>query len=160
MTSKSCILVPSLNDGAETMKPQTLAQAANQVITQGADREPNYTKLNDYQKEQLAAQAFTEMQFPEEAYEALVASKEFKNKIAEALRESHIADRNVLLKELGQMLIKAVLQNTQEAVTDALNSAYTKLAAARQFYNDSYEAEVMLKEDIVQRTRDMHLAMR
>jgi ABC-type multidrug transport system fused ATPase/permease subunit len=97
---------------------QTLLQIARQIVTQGANRNPTYNTLNDYQRKQL-----TEV----------------------ALQYRH-------MKMVNSIVIKEI--------NEALDEAITSLAVMRQFYNDSYEAERMLRDDDAQRARDMNLAMR
>lgn len=150
---------------------KTLIQQAKEIVTQGANRNPYYSDLNDAQREQLTAAAIEAIQpvnkklagveiGNSEMIDEVVISKAFINKIIEALNEQNIADKNILLKELGEMLIKGAIKHCESDVTDAIDEAVLQLAKARHFYDDNYEVQRMIAADNAQRARDMQQGMR
>lgn len=113
-----------------------LEQQAQLIVDTSADRNLSYNNLNEYQKENLTAIAYKEMAFQTEAIDDAVLSDEFKTKIIEALEEKHFADKNILLKEIGLMLVNNVKKHLEPEIQSALEKAQTKLAVMRQFYDE------------------------
>jgi hypothetical protein len=137
---------------------ETLLSKAKEIIQQGADRNINYKTLNDYQTDTLTALAIRETAHPEECIEAVILNKAFYTKLIEALQEQHIADKNILLKEIGEMLLEGAKAHCKEAVEDAIDESFTQLAVMRQFYDDSsIDYWRMVSEDAASRAQDMRL---
>jgi hypothetical protein len=129
----------------------TLLSQARAIVEQGCDRNINYNTLNDYQRDNLTALAIQDLAHPEEAIESVILDANFIKKIIETLQEQHLADRNVLLKELGQMLLDGATISCKEAVTDALDESVTELAVMRQFYDECGEYDYRNNRDVMKR---------
>lgn len=129
----------------------TLLTQAKLIVEVGCDRNISYNTLNDYQRDNLTALAIQDLAHPEEAIESVILDASFITKIKEALQEQHIADRNVLLKELGEMLLEGATAHCKEAVEDAIDESVTQLAVMRQFYDEAGEYDYKNNRDAMKR---------
>lgn len=129
----------------------TLLTQAKQIVEVGADRNISYKTLNDYQRDNLTALAIQDLAHPEEAIESVILDKAFINKIIEALQEQHFADRNVLMKEIGEMLLEGAKAHCKPTVEDAIDESVTQLAVMRQFYDECGEYDYRNNRDSMKR---------
>lgn len=129
----------------------TLLTEAKQIVEVGADRNISYKTLNDYQRDNLTALAIEELAHPEEAIESVILDASFITKIKEALQEQHFADRNVLMKELGEMLLEGAKAHCKKDIEDAIDESVTQLAVMRQFYDEAGEYDYRNNRDSMKR---------
>jgi hypothetical protein len=140
---------------------QTLLNKAATLVRQDVNRSPQFETLTDIQREELASLAIQEYgDHKEEVIEDVFLNESLINKLLEALQEKNIADRNILLKEIGEMLLKGAIEGCKNPINDALNEAFTALAVKRQFWNDMREMQLIIELDNKERARDMRLAAR
>jgi hypothetical protein len=137
---------------------QTLLQDTIELVTIGADRHPTYNTLTEFQRERLTAAAIRDLPaaWKFDPIEAVATNPSFIDKITEALEEQNMLDRNVLLKELGEMLLQCAVKHCESDITDALDKAQIGLSLGRQF-NYNHEEELVYLDNR-ERARDMNLA--
>lgn len=133
------------------MQTPALHETARDLVAHGAET----TQLNKFQREELTAAAIQDV--GSDAIESALLDPALTSKLIEALQETKIADRNVLLKEVGEMLVKAAKAYCDELVNDALDTALIELTAESGEVNeDAYEVKLMIDADNAQRARDLN----
>ena len=118
---------------------ETFADQANLIVELNAERNVNYDNLNDYQRNHLTALYIKSMKHKEEALEDLMVNPEFYAKIFDTLVEQHFADHNILLKELGELVVNHIKQYCKKYIEKEINKDLSQLAIKRQFYNQDGE---------------------
>lgn len=118
---------------------ENFTDQTNLIVELNAERNISYDTLNDYQRNHLTALHLKEMKQKEESLEALMVDPELYAKIFDVLQEKHFADRNILLKELGELVVDHVKQYCKKNIVKELDKDLTQLAIRRQFYNQDGE---------------------
>jgi hypothetical protein len=132
----------------------TLYTTAFSMVAQGS--KTTWANLTESEREQLTAAAVKDIGV--DAIEDALIGATLSDKLIEALQEDHLADRNVLLKNIGELLLKTAIEHCREIIEEKLGEALTLVAHERgEISEGALELQRLIADDNRQRVRDMRI---
>jgi hypothetical protein len=132
----------------------TLYTTAFSMVAQGS--RTTWANLTESEREQLTAAAIKDIGV--DAIENALIGTTLSDKLIEALQEDHLADRNVLLKNIGELLLKTAIEHCREIIEEKLGEALTLVAHERgEISEGALELQRLIADDNRQRVRDMRI---
>jgi hypothetical protein len=132
----------------------TLYTTAFSMVAQGS--KTTWANLTESEREQLTAAAVKDIGV--DAIENALIGATLSDKLIEALQEDHLADRNVLLKNIGELLLKTAIEHCREIIEEKLGEALTLVAHERgEISEGALELQRLIADDNRQRVRDMRI---
>lgn len=127
----------------------TIYKKAFDVIREGSLA--SWEKIKGPHKNELTAAAVKDIGL--DAIERIYLTDDFKNKLIEVLEEEDFKDRNILLKELGELVVKAAMEGSKRAIEENLEEVLPIVAEQDEesmrlsLEEDSYEYWRLNSED-------------
>lgn len=129
------------------MTSKTLLKQAQELVRETANRNPQYHTLTTEQKENFTAAAMRDL--GKYAYELVIESGQFEIAIMlliEYLESTDEEKRQQLKQRIANLIIEAAINNSRDAISDALDEADMHLSIARQFYSGiDYDVKLALE---------------
>lgn len=132
---------------------QNLADKAMEVVI--SKRNASFENINDYQREQLSAKVIKELKYKSEVLEDVLVGEELYINLIEALEEKDFSDKQVLIKEIGEMIYKAAIEGCKKEIDDSLNNAASQLALNKQF--PQCDITELVKNHQIEQARELML---
>jgi hypothetical protein len=137
----------------QKMDYPTLYTTAFSMVAQGS--KTTWANLTEAEREELTAAAIEDIGM--DAIEDIYLNDTFKNKLVEALQEDHIADRNVLLKDMGELLLTIAIKGCREIIEETLEKVLPAVAHERgEISEGALELQRLIADDNRQRAADMN----
>jgi HD-like signal output (HDOD) protein len=132
----------------------TLYTTAFSMVAQGS--KTTWANLTESEREQLTAAAVKDIGV--DAIEDALIGTTLSDKLIEALQEDHVADRNVLLKNIGELLLKTAMEHCKEIIEEKLEEVLPLVAQEQGLISEgALELQRLIADDNRQRARDMRI---
>jgi hypothetical protein len=137
----------------QKMDYPTLYTTAFSMVAQGS--KTTWANLTETEREQLTAAAVKDIGV--DAIENALIGTTLSDKLIEALQEDHVADRNVLLKNIGELLLKTAMEHCKEIIEETLEKVLPAVAHERgEISEGALELQRLIADDNRQRVEDMN----
>jgi hypothetical protein len=111
-------------------------------------------KLTEAQREELTIAVLKDAGSDAIDYiEDCLVGSALMDKVIEVLEENNMADRNVLLKEIGQMLVNTAIKRSTKQADEAIEDALSEIAYEN---GEISEMQQLIDDDNRQRAKDMN----